>query len=292
MCNFFSCVSDGHGSIRYFGSKERTEIEKLGNPEDYKFDSHSSICHYFGINEDKWNKYEYNPFTKIFVVDQLNNKDDSAHVEKQVRDMDFNPIFETGLFDIDLSSLESLDDITLPEKYKLIYLGSIKKLENFTFPEECNNIDLESCTELNNIKLPEKCHIINLYCCTELNNVVLPKKMTGFLDLSSLKSLENFVFPEECNNINLESCTELNNVKFPKECKYINLYSCTELNNVTFPKIITGYLDLSSLKSLDNVILPEKCNIIYLRSINSWEFELPKKHGSTHFKDKTVYSNL
>ena len=125
MCKFFSCVSDGHGSIRYFSAKERTEIEEQGNPKHYEFDSHSSICNYFGINEDKWNKYEFNPFTKDFVVDILNNTDDSAHVEKQVRDMDFTNIFETGLFHIDLSELESLDGIELPEKYKLIYLDSI-----------------------------------------------------------------------------------------------------------------------------------------------------------------------
>ena len=120
MCKFFSCVSDGHGSIRYFGAKERLEIEEQGNPKHYEFDSHTSICDYFDINEDKCNKYEYSPFTKKFVVDTLNNKNDSAHVEKQVRNLDFTDIFETDLFHIDLSELESLDGIVLPEKYKSI----------------------------------------------------------------------------------------------------------------------------------------------------------------------------
>ena len=165
MCNFFSCISDGHGSIRYFGAKEITEIEEQGNPKNYEFDSHSSICNYFEINEDKWNKYEYNPFTKKFEVDTLNNKNDSAHVEKQVRNLDFTDIFETGLFGIDLRYLESLDGI----------------------------------------EFPEKCTYINLCRCTELNNVKFPKEITGYFDLSSLKKLDNVILPEKCEYINLNS---------------------------------------------------------------------------------------
>ena len=210
MCKFFSCVSDGHGSIRYFSAEERTEINEKGNPKHYSFDSHSSICRYFEINEDKCNKYEYCPFTKKFVVDILNNIDDSAHVEKQVRNLDFTDIFKTGLFRIDLSELESLDGIVLPKKYRSINLSSIKKLENFTFP---------------------------------------------------------------------------------KKCEYVDLERCTEIKNVVFLKIMKDYLDLRSLKSLDNVILPEKYSILYLNSIESKDFEIPEKHGEIHLKDKNVYSN-
>ena len=43
MCKFFSLVSDGHGSIRYFGSKERLEIEEQGNPRKYSFNSHIKL---------------------------------------------------------------------------------------------------------------------------------------------------------------------------------------------------------------------------------------------------------
>ena len=185
MCKFFSLVSDGHGSIRYFGAKERTEINEKGNPKHYEFDSHTSICDYYKINEDKCNKYEYNPFTKKFTVDQINNENDSAHVEKQVRNLDFTDIFETDLFHIDLSELESLDGIVLPEKYKSIDLSSLEKLENFVFYEECYDIDLESCTEL--------------------NNVIFPKEITGYLDLRSLKSLEGIELPEKYNEIFLYS---------------------------------------------------------------------------------------
>ena len=205
MCKFFSCVSDGHGSIRYFSAKERTEINNF-NPKDYKFDSHSSICHYFLINEDKWNKYEYNPFTKKFVVDTLNNTDDSAHVEKQVRNLDFTDIFETGLFGIDLSELESLDNVVLPEKCTYINLCRCTELNNVKFPKEIKGyLDLRSLKKSDNVVLPEKCTYINLCRCTELNNVKFPKEITEYLDLSSLKKLDNVVLPEKCTYINLNS---------------------------------------------------------------------------------------
>jgi hypothetical protein len=269
MCNFFSCVSDGHGSIRYFGAKERTELNNF-NPKHYEFDSHSSICNYFEINEDKCNKYEYNPFTKKFVVDRLNNTDDSAHVEKQVRNLDFTDIFETGLFDIDLSKLESLDGIELPKKYQSINLYSLEKLENFVFPENCEFINLDSCKRIKNVRFPKNCTKLCLSSLESLDGIELPEKCKS-INLSSLEKLENFVFPEECYNIDLESCTELKNVILPKEC---------------------DYLDLSSLKSLENVTFPKKLYTLYLNSIESKDFEIPEKHGVICFKDKNVNSNF
>jgi hypothetical protein len=209
MCKFFSCVSNGHGTMFYFDVKQRLEL-KDNNPENYDYDSHSSICDYYKINEDRCNKYEYNPFTKKFKVDQLNNINDSVHIEKQLREMDFSEIFDTGLFEIDLRKIKSLDRIELPEKYLGIFLSSLKKLENFTFPESC-----------------EKIYLTN--------------------------------------------CKELNNVTFPKKCQYIDLFF---------------------VKQLENIVLPKKYKELYLNSINSSDYVLPKKHGTIFFKNKTICSNI
>ena len=67
MCQFFSFISNGQGKYWYMDSKIRKELLK-DNPKDYNPDSHTSIAHYYSINEDKMNKFEYNPLTKKFVV--------------------------------------------------------------------------------------------------------------------------------------------------------------------------------------------------------------------------------
>jgi len=58
-------------------------------------DSHTSIADFFGYRgnqEDTLNKYEYDPLTGKFVIDRLNNMDDSFLVEQQVRALDWSTV--------------------------------------------------------------------------------------------------------------------------------------------------------------------------------------------------------
>lgn len=100
MCQFLSVVSDGAGNIMYFDYAVRKQII-AGTLKDSKgnyiteTDSHSSIMAYngiFGKDEDMYNKYEYNPLTRTFVVDRMNNKDDSAVVKEKCIALDFKTI--------------------------------------------------------------------------------------------------------------------------------------------------------------------------------------------------------
>jgi len=92
MCKFFSFVTDGGTNRYYFPDEKRKELLK-NNPDGLNPDSHSSTCKFFHLQEDTCNKYEYNPITGIFVVDQINNpKDDSALAEKWVRKLDFTKV--------------------------------------------------------------------------------------------------------------------------------------------------------------------------------------------------------
>ena len=93
MCQFFSCVSNGQGNLFYFDWKMRKELLK-SNPEHYEPDSHTSVAHKFNLNGDKVNKYEYNPLTKEFIVDQINIKDDRALVKRKLDNMDWKTIIE------------------------------------------------------------------------------------------------------------------------------------------------------------------------------------------------------
>ena len=93
MCNFFSLVSDGNGKIYYFDWKIRKQIIK--DELNYEHDSHTSIADYYGFkgkHEDKLNKYEYNPLTHEFKIDQLNTTDDSKIVETFCKKLDFKTI--------------------------------------------------------------------------------------------------------------------------------------------------------------------------------------------------------
>jgi hypothetical protein len=94
MCHFFSCVSDGKGRLFFFDAVQRASLRK-NNPENYEPDSHTSIADFYGYKgakEDILNKYEFNPLTQEFVIDQINTKDDSVSVEKKLRKLDFKTI--------------------------------------------------------------------------------------------------------------------------------------------------------------------------------------------------------
>jgi hypothetical protein len=91
MCQFLSVVSNGDGKPLYFDAKLRKKLKGKYEP-----DSHTSIADYFGFKgaeEDTLNKYEYNPITKVFQIDQKNNpKDDSAEIKSFCEKLDFKLI--------------------------------------------------------------------------------------------------------------------------------------------------------------------------------------------------------
>ena len=65
------------------------------NPKNYEHDSHTSIADYYGFKnekEDKLNKYEYNPLTKVFTIDQINTTNDSKKIEDFCKKLDFSTI--------------------------------------------------------------------------------------------------------------------------------------------------------------------------------------------------------
>ena len=94
MCEFFSCVSDGKGTVYYFDAEMRRKII-AGETEYQDTDSHTSIAHWYGFrgrDEDSLNKYEYNPLTGKFTIDQLNTTDDSERVKTFCKALDFSTI--------------------------------------------------------------------------------------------------------------------------------------------------------------------------------------------------------
>jgi hypothetical protein len=92
MCKFFSFVTEpeNNGGKRFYFDWDyrKANLQKEN-------DSHSLICKHFNLKEDVCNKYEFNPLTKEFVVDQINSPvDDRIQVEEWVNNLDFKKVVE------------------------------------------------------------------------------------------------------------------------------------------------------------------------------------------------------
>jgi len=92
MCKFFSFVTHAR-KPHYFDWSERQAV--LCGDTNFDPDSHASIAALHGLDEDKCNKYEYNPLTQVFTIDRISAKrDDSEGAERWVRDLDFKAVVE------------------------------------------------------------------------------------------------------------------------------------------------------------------------------------------------------
>ena len=93
MCQFFSFVTDPvHHPAEYYHFDWEYRKAHL---DDDGVDSHSHICAHFKLDEDVCNKYEFNPLTKRFVIDQINSdRDDSEAAKKWANRLDFKTVVE------------------------------------------------------------------------------------------------------------------------------------------------------------------------------------------------------
>jgi len=89
MCKFFSANSDGNGNVEFFKVGDIARIMAEGNQEKYDWNSHTSIADFNGHKgreEDKWNKWEYNPGTKELTADSLVAQDDGDMVKEKIEE--------------------------------------------------------------------------------------------------------------------------------------------------------------------------------------------------------------
>jgi len=93
MCSFFSFVGDGYGNYKYidWSLREQWLKNKSGNMPD----SHTRILTQFSVPpkmQDRWSKYEYNPITKLFSVDQGVEGHDHEAAKAWVETLDFKTV--------------------------------------------------------------------------------------------------------------------------------------------------------------------------------------------------------
>ena len=89
MCQFFSFCTDEYGKKYYFDWEYRKKHLK---DDPCPNDSHTGIAKEFNKIEDELNKFEYNPLTKKFIVDQINCVDNRIQAETWVKKLDFGLI--------------------------------------------------------------------------------------------------------------------------------------------------------------------------------------------------------
>ena len=70
MCRFYSFLTDEKGN-RY-GMNHQVRLDIRSGKSDLREDSHTSVSELWGIDEDKCNKYEFNPLTRELKLDMQN----------------------------------------------------------------------------------------------------------------------------------------------------------------------------------------------------------------------------
>lgn len=70
MCRFYSFLTDEKGNRYAMGHDIRVKIRN--RESDLREDSHASIAKLWNIDEDKCNKYEFNPLTRELKLDMQN----------------------------------------------------------------------------------------------------------------------------------------------------------------------------------------------------------------------------
>jgi hypothetical protein len=89
MCQFFSFVGDGFGNYLYSDDT----IRKANKGEQH--DSHTWILTHHGTAagvQDRWSKYEYNPLTKAFNIDEPVEYHDHEAAENWVHALKFKTV--------------------------------------------------------------------------------------------------------------------------------------------------------------------------------------------------------
>ena len=119
MCQFFSFVGDGFGNYKYLDWEYRKDHL------NENCDSHTFILTHFKIppkNQDRFSKYEYNPLTKQFTIDEPVEGHDHEAAENWANNLNFKTIIPQLIikpiinpFSLDIAKISNEDIILLKQ---------------------------------------------------------------------------------------------------------------------------------------------------------------------------------
>lgn len=289
MCKFLSILTQGDGIPKYF----TPEMRKKHINSDYCFDSHASIAEYFGLDEDKCNKYEYNPFNGRFDIDTISTVHDAIAIKQWCRSQKFTELIEQGLFEYRNDLIYSLPQgYEFPDEVLSILIEYERPISHIVkWPKRVLN-DLSIPIEyIDYFEFPEHCGSLTMFGLHGFyNQPILPKldlsKMTcGNITIGYASGIKSgFKFPEEINGyLKMCSIPELDGVELPKRINgNFEIDSVTSLpDGFKFPMRIKDVLDMRSLRTIGKgVKFPKgKYNIIIKSSrLGMYVDKLPKNH--------------
>ena len=185
--------------------------------------------------------------------------------------------------DLDLSSLTSIEDLTLPQvvggclclsglrcaeglklpkyvRYALI-LSGLTSAKGLELPEYVGDLYLESLTSAEGLRLPEYIEgELDLSGLTNAKGLKLPEHVRGSLYLSGLTNAKGLKLPEYIggslwlNSLTSTEGLDLSNTSIG-DSLYLN--SLTSTKGLILPKHMGGYLDLSSLTNAEGLGIPK-----------------------------------
>ena len=121
MCKFFSFCGDGFGNYKFYRAEERKAMFGEGDSPD----SHTHILEGVPVElQDRWSRYEYNPLTKEFTVDQGVEGHNHERAKNWVTSIDWSLVVPELVVK---SIVNPFTDRNPPKKITKEHIGLVRK---------------------------------------------------------------------------------------------------------------------------------------------------------------------
>ena len=212
------------------------------------------------MDDDLVNKYEYNPWKRVFVIDTMNA---FSNIGEKLRDneeaniwadsYDFSKIIASGYYDLDDASFP-IEGIKLPEVfYGNILLNDMKDFKKVTLPRIMNALRFED-QDLTDVIFPEEVDQLIVRHCN-LRNVTFPKKMGTLKAIGSTFS-SNVILPKGIDFVDVEGA-DINGMIFPEYVRHLDIQKC-DVTGAKLPKQVNRlYSSQAYTRAETKLFLPE-----------------------------------
>ena len=171
-----------------------------------------------------------------------------------------NIIYHYG--DLDFSDLTDGNSLRLPEIVKgYIDLSNMRSANGSKLPRIVyGTLDMNGLLSAQNVEFPNEVDYLYLQSITSAEDLKLPNAIRRYLDLSGLKSAKGLILSDGISSVDLSGLTSAKFLELPNEMDFVNLGGLTSGDGLRLPNNIKDALDLSNLKSIDGMIIPDELN--------------------------------
>lgn len=225
------------------------------------------------------------PFLEI--LDVAVNSISGVELPESITDIDFHMLstldgvkLPPNLISLNLPYLKDAKDLgELPLSLKKLYISSVENIDNLTLPEGLKELDISNVLDVYGVKFPNTLELLYLDSVRNLEGVPLPIGLT-WLSINNVTDLNNINLPSNLKNLSADCVRSINGVELPSSLETLCLNAVERVEDITFPPKLK-YLYASSLKSGNKIILPKDLEVVDLSSLETVEHlvlpENPKK---------------